>query len=137
MQREEEKNTESSGGIPSLPELAAQLVALERRVAELEQVNLHRVTGTTGPLPAVKHKPTSDDLPDNLVSYPMFARLHGISVSTVQKAIDANRLTVIRGRWKQGQAIVQKALDANGRARFVELFQGNEHFKVCSECPHQ
>src|SRR5258708_1201473 len=50
---EEQKNTESSGDIPTLPELAAQLVALEQRVAELEQANLYKATGTTAPLPAV------------------------------------------------------------------------------------
>jgi hypothetical protein len=39
---EEEKNTESSGELPSLPELAAQLMTLERRVAELERDRLTR-----------------------------------------------------------------------------------------------
>src|SRR5258707_13858379 len=47
VQREEAKNTESNGGLPSLSELAAQLMDLQRRVAELEQARLTRTTGTT------------------------------------------------------------------------------------------
>src|SRR5258708_31634133 len=63
---EEQRDTESEGGLPSLPELAAQLMDLQRRVAELEQANLHKATGTTGSTvpPVPKHKQTSDDLPD-------------------------------------------------------------------------
>src|SRR5260221_781300 len=116
---EEEKTTESEGGLPTLPELAAQLMSLERRVAELEQANLHKTTGSTGPLPTVKlHKQTSDDLPDNLVSYPQFARLHNIGASTVQKAIESGRLQVVHGQWKHSRAVVKMALDATGRSKF-------------------
>src|SRR5258708_6631993 len=77
---EEEQATERDGGLPSLPELVAQLQTLEQRIRELEQTRLHRDTGTTGSTvpPISKHKLTSGDLPDDLVSYPQFARLHNI-----------------------------------------------------------
>lgn len=111
-----------------------RIAALERRVTELEAM-VQPVR--SAPLPAAKHKQTSDDLPDNLVSYPQFARLHNIGASTVQKAIESGRLQVVRGEWKTARAIVKTALDATGRAEFVELFQGNEHFVRCENCPHQ
>ena len=136
---EEEKTTESNGELPSLPELAAQLVALEQRVAELEQANLHKATGTTGPTvpPIPKHKQTSNDLPDDLVSYPMFARLHGIGTSTLQKAIESGRLDAVHGNWKTARAIVKTALNAAGRQRFYELYSSNPHFVACPDCPHK
>src|SRR5258708_32655751 len=60
VQREEEKTTESEGGLPTLPELTPQLLALEQTVAELERDRLTRTTGTTetsgSPIPM--HKPT-------------------------------------------------------------------------------
>jgi len=134
---EEEKTTESSGGLPMAPEVLSRLEALERRVEELERANQHKATGTTSPLPALKlHKQSSDDLPSHLVTFAQFAQLHGIAISTVRKAIDSERLPAVHGQWKQGRAIVKTALDANGRARFYELFHNNEHFVRCESCPH-
>lgn len=121
--------------------LVARIEALEGRVSELEgmigqapiKATVHRTYRATGHSSAPGQ---SDTLPGDLVSYPQFARIHNISVSTVQKAVDAGRLAVVRGQWKQGKSIVQKALDASGRAQFYTLYHGSEHFTECDECPH-
>ena len=79
-------------------------------------------------------------LPDGLVPWRGFAEAHGISASTMQKAIKSGRLPVIRGSWimarEAGANIVMGALDAVGRARFYELYHANSHFKPCEQCPH-
>lgn len=121
--------------------LVARIEALEHRVSELEG-NIDRTpvqASVLRPQRAIYYTSApgqGDTLPGDLVSYPQFAKLHNIGVSTVQKAIDTGRLAVIRGQWKQGRAIVQKALDARGRAEFYSLYHGNEHFTACDECPH-
>lgn len=110
-----------------------RLTSLEHRVAALEAM-LQPIRST--PLPIRTHKPTSDDLPDDLIACAQFAQQHGIPITTVQKAISSGRLQAIHGTWKQGRAIVKHAFDASERARFYELFHENSHFVACSDCPH-
>lgn len=144
LAEEHERTIDESDLEPFLPRamtdsLVARIEALERKVSELEgmvrrpekyrEVQIKKDYHTSAPA-------QGDTLPGDLVSYPQFARIHSISVSTVQKAVDAGRLAVVRGQWKQGKSIVQNALDASGRAQFYTLYHGNEHFVECAECPH-
>lgn len=76
-------------------------------------------------------------LPGDLVSFRQFADLHNIAQSTVQRAIERGRLPVQRGRWKQGRAWVEMALDGAGQRLFYELFSETyPGFKACPRCPH-
>jgi len=128
----------------------ALLKALTARVEALEQRLSTPATTPGTPETATKPKtpraqPTrlaeavgkSSELPSDLVSARAFAGKHGIHENTLDKAINSGRLPVERGRWKDGAFWVQKALDEQGRARFVELYRSNPHFHQCSdlECP--
>lgn len=119
--------------------IEVSLQSISERLAQLE-AQIH-----TAPIPAVSRPTTlrkthlvhnGGHLPDGLVGWRQFADLHNIAQSTVQRAIESNRLPVQRGSWKQGRATVQQALDAAGRSRFYELFCTNPGFKICATCPH-
>lgn len=119
--------------------LMARIEALEQRMSELEgKLQENPIThARPSPAPyATRERSQGDTLPPELVSYPQFARLHTIGVSTTQKAIESGRLQAVHGEWKQGRAIVKTALDASGRQRFYELYHENEHFTACDACPH-
>lgn len=81
-------------------------------------------------------------LPDNLVGWREFSRLHNIGQSTVQYDIEHGKLPTVLGKWKMGRTWVEKALDATGRARFYELYhdkldkEGEPQFQACPDCPH-
>lgn len=75
-------------------------------------------------------------LPDGLKGWRSFAALHGIAPSTVQKAIETGRLTIVSGKWTVGRASVQGALDATGQAKFYELWHNLPKFQTCPNCPH-
>src|SRR5258708_2169233 len=123
---EHERVLPAEDAMPKHDSLEARIEALEHRMSKLESLVQHQKKSELlhKVLPQHARPSGQGTLPGDLVSYPQFARLHNIGVSTVQKAIETGRLQVVRGQWKQGQAIVQKALDAAGRAQFYELSSG-------------
>jgi len=88
------------------------------------------------PLQPQKQLVEKSTLPEGLVGWRAFARLHGITESTVQKSIVSGRLPIIENGWIVGRAKVRGALDENGKARFYELYHENKNFISCSQCPH-
>jgi hypothetical protein len=76
-------------------------------------------------------------LPDNLVGWRFFSRLHGIGESTTQAAIEAGRLQIVPGEWKVGRTTTKGALDQAGRAKFYTLYHDKPQFKPCDNCPHK
>jgi hypothetical protein len=130
----------------------AIITRLERIEAQLENRSTarhsERQIARAGPeqassteKPEPKPRPTpasggSSEMPAHLVGWRKFARDHNIGESTVQKAIEAGRLTIIEGEWKVEKAIIKGALDAAGRAQFYKRFRANEHWQGCLECPH-
>lgn len=125
--------------------LLERLEAVESRLSAIETL-LHERPASLRPAQPTYHTPPAlrptrlvhngKQLPDGLVSFRSFSDLHNIAQSTTQRAIESGRLEVVRGQWKQGRAIVQMALDAAGRHRFIELFEGNPGFRACDACPH-
>jgi len=65
-----------------------------------------------------------------------FAELHGLAPSTVKRAIDGGRLTMVEGEWKVGRVMVRGVLDQQGQAQFYGLYHAATGFKMCPQCPH-
>lgn len=121
-----------------------ELRAISDRLGEVErQRTIPLPTPAAGPATStLRHRRAEyatrpgDTLPEGLIGWRQFAAYHNIAPSTVQRAVEAGRLPVQRGRWKVGRAIVEMALDATGQHRFIELFAANPGFKACNLCPH-
>lgn len=124
----------------------SRLDTLEQRLATLETTAATKTTPETESRPKTpRTRPAQPaerggegvELPSDLVSARAFAGKHGIHENTLDKAIKSGRIPVETGRWKDGAAWVQKALDQAGQARFVELYHSNPHFHQCDdpECP--
>lgn len=67
-------------------------------------------------------KPVSSELPEGLIGWREYCQARGIPQTTVQKAIKRGDVPIIEGRWKVGKAIVQGALDEEGRAIVDRLY---------------
>src|SRR5690242_2518655 len=76
-------------------------------------------------------------LPDGLIAWRTCAELHGMAPSTVRRAIDGGRLTIVEGEWKVGRVMVRGVLDREGQAQFYGLYRAAPGFKACPQCPHQ
>lgn len=86
-------------------------------------------------------QPQKSTMPEGLVGWRAFARIHNVSPGTVQKGIESGRLTIVEPKkgdvWIVGRATVLGALDATGRARFYELWHNSGKWKDCPDCPHE
>nr|MBF6591673.1 helix-turn-helix domain-containing protein [Ktedonobacterales bacterium] len=80
---------------------------------------------------------TCSTLPDGLTGWRAFARLHGVPITTAQKAIASGRLPVVRGRWQVGRQILTGALDQVGEHTAWELWHDAPGFTRCAGCPHE
>ena len=128
--------------IPTLPttsasdfaDILSRLETVEQRIGHLEdmlgtfQSQTPRTSGTMPQAPSASSpsqrevSETVGELPDGLVGWRQFARLHEISESTIHKAIKSGRLPAIHGPWRVGKVLYGEALDENGRRRFHELY---------------
>lgn len=122
-------------GIPKLSDLPYSAFG-----DDLSNLGVSRPTyNADSPYPPRRAVPTmrlSSALPDGLVSWRAFAKLHHMPETTVQKAIDGGRLPAMQGSWKAGRVIVRHALDADGRRAFYALWGDRPDFERCAECPH-
>jgi hypothetical protein len=109
----------------------------------LEDYDLQRVVGSS------KHSRTNEAteatriieatrnrLPDDLVSWRQFARLHGIPETTVDAAIKDTRIPAVRVRSRTDKSTTILALDATGRFEFYKRYSNSPSFRPCPECPH-
>ncbi len=78
----------------------------------------------------------STTLPNDLVTWRSFARLHDIPERAVAKAIKDQKLWPEQGYWKVRGVVVKEALDYVGTKQFVELFEDYPTFRQCDDCPH-
>jgi len=76
------------------------------------------------------------ELPPDLVGAAEFAEAHGINVGTAKSAYQSGRIPTRRGKWRgPGRNPITVALDAEGRARFHELYAGHRDFvRACQDC---
>ncbi len=65
-----------------------------------------------------------------------FRQLHKISDKAVEYAMEKQKLTVKRGKWRYDGRTIMIALDAQGRQQFYELFYERQGFQRCDDCPH-
>jgi excisionase family DNA binding protein len=134
--------------IPNLEErlhsVEDELAQLRARVAQFELLIKppQVVEGSMTPrLPARNtthhNTPQSSDMPAGLVGWREFCKhIHGVSESTVHKAIQAEKIPVVDGNWTVGKAPVRQALDVVGQAIFYMLYKDNPNFTRCDHCPH-
>src|SRR5216684_560372 len=98
------------------------------------------------PPPAPPPKPTAKKrgkrktkarkpLPATFVPLSTFRQLHRISDKAVEYAMEKQKLTVKRGRWRYDDGrTIMIALDAQGRQQFYELFYERQGFQRCDDC---
>jgi len=75
-------------------------------------------------------------LPASHVPLAIFRQLHKISDKAVEYAMEKQKLTVKRGKWRYDGRTIMIALDAQGRQQFYELFYERQEFQRCEKCPH-
>ncbi len=139
--------------------IKAHMADQENRLAELERKYSTTLQQLTDALLAIKElqdsKPrpgrkarTGDDQGDDqgeatelepgLVSAAAFAQAHGVNVGTAKSAWQSGRVPTVKGSWRVPgvRGPIQIALDAQGQARFYELYHDHDGFTACSDCPH-
>lgn len=108
--------------------LEHRVTSLERQLAVLTRKDTdHESKGLSEPLQTQK---------GDIVGWREFSRLHGISETTIQKAIESNRLQVVKGDWKIGRIRFTTALDRQGQAQFYQMYHTHQNFTPCPNCPH-
>jgi len=75
-------------------------------------------------------------LPATFVPLSTFRQLHRISDKAVEYAMEKQKLTVKRGKWRYDGRTIMIALDAQGRQQFYELFYERQGVQRCEKCPH-
>ena len=77
------------------------------------------------------------ELSPDVVPWRDFARLHGMSLATVQKAISDERLRVISVKVGRNRRASFGVLDPQAQMWFHMLFANLPRFVQCPQCPHK
>lgn len=126
-----------------------RMIELERQLAVhaaqisslLEQIQASNRPQTTRRKSSAEATTSTDqagppDLPPDLVGAAEFAEAHGINPGTAKSAFQQGRIPTRRGKWRgPSRNPITVALDAEGRARFHELYAGRRDFiRACQDC---
>lgn len=86
-----------------------------------------------------KPRSQKEPLPGDYVACERFAKDHGISPSTMRKAVASGRLRAEENDWIAGKAPVRSAFNREQQAAFIAMYQTNEHYHQCDNqnCPCQ
>ena len=90
------------------------------------------------PRPAAQaKKQRGKHLPRTLVLLRAFAEQHQVSMKQASAAGQADKITVVRGKWLVNSRWATEALDQRGQQEFYAVFHTKEGFLPCALCPHE